>query len=50
MTAQESIDLFYNEMLNEILNAPADDALRQYLIDSLKEVKKTVIDTLNASK
>lgn len=50
MTAQEAIDLFYKEMLSEILNAPTDEPLQQYFIDALKEVKQTVTDTLNASK
>ena len=50
MTPQEAIDLFYNEMLNEIFHSPADDNLQQHLVDALKEVKKTVTDALNVSK
>lgn len=50
MTTLEAIELFYNEMIGEITHTSADEELQETLLRSLKEVKKTVIATLNASK
>ena len=49
MTVQEAIDLFYNEMYTAISDSPADETLREILIDSLKDVKQLVTDTSKAS-
>ena len=50
MTPKEIIELFYDEMLNEIFHSSADDALQTLLIDALKRVKKSVTETYDASK
>ena len=48
MTVLEAVDLFYNEMANEIFNSSVDDVSKDLLIDDLKSVRKTVISTYSA--
>lgn len=50
MTTKETVELFYTEMVNEILHSRADEKLQETLLRSLKEVKKTVLATINSSK
>lgn len=50
MTNIEVVELFYNNMANEILNSPADETLQEILMSSLKEVQNMVIETLDACK
>lgn len=45
MTTIDAIELFYNEMANEIFHSSADEELQEILLSSLKEVRKTVINT-----
>lgn len=50
MTAEDAIKLFFNEMSNEIYHSSADETLKEELMQSLKEVKQTVTDSINAAK
>lgn len=50
MTAEDAIELFFNEMSNEIYHSSADETLKEELMQSLKEVKQTVTDSINAAK
>lgn len=50
MTVTDAIDLFYNEMLNDILNSSADTTVKELLIDDLKSVKQTVTSTYHAEQ
>lgn len=50
MTTTEIIELFYDEMLDEIIKSPLNDADKEYLKDSLSEVRKTVTETYQSSK
>lgn len=49
MTAHEAIELFYNEMANEIFHHVTNEDLQETLLRSLKETKSTAITTLDAS-
>lgn len=48
MTVLEVIELFKNEMTNEIFHYVADDTLQDSLLDALNSVYKTVIETYKA--
>lgn len=50
MDALELIELFYNEMANQIYNAPIRQEDISYLIDCLKETNQLVIETCSANK
>ena len=39
-----------DEMLDEIIKSPLNDADKEYLKDSLSEVRKTVTETYQSSK
>ena len=48
MTIQEAIELFKNEMINEIFHHVSDDALQDTLIEAVKEVSTTVMKSYEA--
>jgi len=50
MTVLESIELFHNEMANEIFATPASPELKEELIFALNNVKKLVIETYESEK
>lgn len=50
MTIYEVIDLFANEMNNEIFHSSAGAELQESLLEAVKQVKQTVIDTYEAEK
>ena len=41
----DAIELFNDQMMHEILDAPIDDASRDYLLDCLKETYVLVKET-----
>ncbi len=45
MTALESIEIFENQMLNEIINSCADEISKEQLIEAVRETAATVRDT-----
>ncbi len=48
---QYYLDMFRDNMMNEILNAPTDETTIEYLSDCLKETYSAVLNTaLNESK
>lgn len=48
MTVLEAIELFKNEMTNEIFHSGADDALQDSLLTALNSVYQTVVQTYEA--
>ena len=44
------LNMFRDMVLNDILNAPTDEAVIDYLSDCLKESYETVVETLNSEK
>lgn len=48
MKVLDLIDLFANEMCNEIFHSSASQELQDHLIEAVKQVKQTVIDTYEA--
>lgn len=50
MTVKESIELYEHEMLNEIFHNVNDDALQDILIDAVKSVSATVLETFEAEE
>ena len=45
MTALESIEIFENQMLNEIINSCADESSKEQRIEAVHETAVTVRDT-----
>ncbi len=41
----DAIELFNDQMMHEIFDAPIDDASREYLLDCLKETYELVKET-----
>lgn len=50
MNTLELIELFYNEMKNQIYSAPISQEDISYLIDCLNETNQMVIETYTAYK
>ncbi len=48
MKTLDAIQLFKNEMINEILHNVSDTVLQDTLLDAVKNVETTVIETYNA--
>lgn len=50
MNVLEAIDLFENEINNEIFHSSADAELQDSLLDAVKRVKQIVIDTYESER
>ncbi len=50
MTVPEAIELFKNEMTNEIFHLISDSVLQDQLLQSLDDVSKVVTETYEAEK
>ena len=48
MSVLEAVELFKDEMTNEIFHYVSDDVQQDVLLDALKSVYKTVIETYEA--
>lgn len=50
MTIREAVDLFSNEMINEIYHSTADEVSKDSLVEAVHEVASTVLETYEAEK
>lgn len=50
MKVLDAIELFKHEMINEIYHHVSDSVLQDTLVDAVKNVETTVIETYNAEK
>lgn len=50
MNVLEAIELFKHEIINEIYHNVSDSVLQDTLVDAVKSVETTVINTYNGEK
>lgn len=50
LTVPEAVEAFRDGVFNEIYHSTASEELQDALIEAVKEVEKTVIETYKASK
>lgn len=50
MTVPQAIELFKNEMINEVFNCVPNSSLQDVILKSIDDVTKTVIITYEAEK
>lgn len=50
MDALKAVEMFKHGVLNEIYHSSADEALKDALVSAVKDVEKTVVETINALK
>lgn len=50
MSTLELIELFHDEMANQIYSAPIDEAAISYLIECLNDTNQMIIDSYHANK
>lgn len=50
VTVPEAVELFENEMKNEVFNSCCNDLDKDALVEAVKKVAQTVINTYNAER